>query len=78
MCFLQECILPSLVKICQREHIKTGYNILLKNALISTTHQIIINKHKYSCALDIQLYEHLYYNVIDHPDVLNLYTQIAL
>ena len=44
-------------------------------ALFINTHEIIIDKRKYNCALDTHLYGHLYFNVnvIDHPEYLILH-----
>lgn len=62
-----------------RGHIKAGYSILLlKCCLFLSTRQIIINKRKYNRALDIHLYGHVCYNVVDHSELFTLHLNIPL
>ena len=49
-----------------------------KNALFKTTSKIIINKCKYSCALDMHSYGQLYNNVTEHSEILILDSNMPL
>ena len=43
-----------------------------------TFYEILINKRLYDWALDMHLYGHMYYNVIDHPEFLILHSNMPL
>ena len=49
-----------------------------QNELYLTTLQIIINKRKYICAIDIYTYmhRHVYYHIVDYLEVLILYSNM--
>ena len=49
-----------------------------QNALFLATHQITSNKRKCNNSLDLNLYGYLYYNVVDHPEILILHQSMLL